>query len=143
VSDDDAVKQIEAANEELYSAFEAADLDRMGQLWVDGDVAELARCVHPGADAVSGRENVLRSWALVMANTDYLQFIVTDVRTSLADGLAVVTCTENILSTGTQGAAFGTGVAVATNGFVRHGGQWQMWLHHASPVLRHHEGGGA
>ena len=137
----DTVQQIEAANEELYSAFEAGDLDRMGRLWVDGSVAELARCVHPGADAVSGRENVLRSWALVMANTEYLQFIVTDVRTSLADGMAVVTCTENILGPGAQEDSFGAGVAVATNGFVKHEGQWRMWLHHASPVLRHHDSG--
>jgi len=126
---------VQSANDQLYAAFEAADLDAMQVLWVDGELAEMARCVHPGADVIAGRESVLRSWALLMANTEYLQFIVTEADTVVEGDLAVVTCTENVLSSGGTNQALGAGRALTTNGFVRVEGQWRIWLHHASPVL--------
>ena len=129
------VAAVTAANDQLYAAFEAGDLDAMGTLWVDGEMADVARCVHPGADAVIGRESVLRSWALIMANTDYLQFIVTEVSAVIEGDLAVVTCTENVLASGGADRPLGAGRALTTNGFIRLAGSWRMWLHHASPVL--------
>lgn len=129
------VAEVEAANERLYAAFEAADFDLMKDLWVDAPLAGIARCIHPGAEAVLGRDSVLKSWALLMANTEFLQFIVTDSETIVEGDLAVVTCTENVLSSSGAGQPLGAGRAVTTNGFVRVEGRWRMWLHHASPVL--------
>jgi len=126
---------VQTANDNLYEAFEAADFDSMGALWVDGPLAAIARCVHPGAEVVLGRESVLRSWALLMANTEFLQFIVTDSETIIEGDLAIVTCTENVLSSGGVGQPLGAGRAVTTNGFIRVDGMWRMWLHHASPIL--------
>lgn len=126
---------VEAANEQLYAAFEAADLDAMNALWVDGENAGIARCVHPGAEVIVGREGVLRSWALLMANTEYLQFIVTEVDTVVEGDLAVVTCTENVLSSAGADRPVGAGRALTTNAFLRVDGSWRIWLHHASPVL--------
>ena len=37
-------------------------------------------CVHPGWPPVPRPGQVLRSWALVMAGTPYIQFFLTDVR---------------------------------------------------------------
>ena len=37
-------------------------------------------CVHPGWPVLTGRGEVLRSYALIMANTEYIQFFLTDVR---------------------------------------------------------------
>ena len=131
---------VEAVNAEFYQAFERADLDAMQELWLD-DPETL--CVHPGALPVRGTPAINRSWALIMANTPYIQFFLTDVEISVWEGSASVTCTENVLtgdeSTGPD--AFGGAKAVATNVFVRTSEGWRLWIHHASPVLSggHHD----
>lgn len=126
---------VEAANDRLYEAFENGDLDAMAGLWVDGALADMARCIHPGSEPIVGRESVLRSWALLMANTNFLQFIVTEADTVVEGDLAIVTCTENVLSSDSDDDPLGAGRALTTNGFIRVDGQWSIWLHHASPVL--------
>ena len=131
----DALKQVVAANEELYAAFEAGDIDRMTALWVDGLDGAAAKCVHPGGLIVRGIDAVLRSWSLVMANTEDIQFIVTDVEPMVSGDMATVTCIEIIISPGTEAEPFTSSHAVATNAFVLVDGRWRMWLHHASPVM--------
>jgi ketosteroid isomerase-like protein len=134
------VVAVKAANDELYAAFEAADLDRMERLWVAGPYAASAVCVHPGWPALRGRDQVLRSWAVIMANTAYIQFFLTDIEVELAGDLAVVSCAENILtSVGDEAddasSSLAGGKVVATNVFRRTDGRWRLWLHHGSPVL--------
>ena len=124
-----------AANEELYAAFEAGDLDRMAALWIGTPDGALAKCVHSGGEFVRGVEAVLRSWALVMANAHDLQFIITDAETLVRGETATVTCTEIILRPGVGSDPFVSSHAVTTNGFIRVDGAWRMWLHHASPVM--------
>ena len=131
----DALKEVAAANEELYAAFEAGDIDRMAALWVDGLDGAAAKCVHPGGLIIRGIEPVLRSWSLVMANTENIQFIVTDVEPMVSGDMATVNCIEIIISPGTDGEPFTSSHAVATNAFVLVEGRWRMWLHHASPVM--------
>ncbi|GHC73451.1 nuclear transport factor 2 family protein [Streptomyces flavofungini] len=98
-------------------------------------------CVHPGWPVLTGRGEVLRSYALIMANTEYIQFFLTDLRVSVAGDTALVTCTENILSGGPapqEGDELGPLVGqlvVATNVFRRTCDGWKLWSHHASPVL--------
>lgn len=129
-----AVSAVEAVNAALYTAFETADLDLMASLWTDLEEGP-AQCVHPGWPALTGRSEILRSWALIMANTAYVQFILTDVETVLLGDVAVVTCTENTLSGSDDESTLAGGHTVATNVFVRRDGGWRVWLHHASPVL--------
>jgi hypothetical protein len=113
----------------------------MAELWVhDGDGA-LATCVHPGGGAIRGVDAVLRSWALIMANADDMQFIVTDVESVVQEEMAMVSCTEIIIRPGGGPDPFTSSQAVATNGFVRVGGRWRMWLHHASPMFGDSESG--
>jgi ketosteroid isomerase-like protein len=132
------VEEVLAVHEAFYAAVEAGDLDGLRRVWVDtpGSV-----CVHPGAAPIHGTASVLRSWALVMASTDYIQFFLTDVEVSVAGDMAAVTCTENVLTgTGpgaggvTGDAPFRGGRARAVNVFTRADGRWRMWLHQASPV---------
>jgi ketosteroid isomerase-like protein len=127
-------REVEAANAAFYAAFESADLDAMQDLWLD-DPETL--CVHPGALPVRGTGAINRSWALIMANTPYIQFFLTDVEVSVWEDVASVTCTENVLTgddrTGPD--SFGGAKAVATNVFVRTHDAWRLWIHHASPVL--------
>ena len=139
-SDTEAVTEV---NRAFYQAFEAGDLDAMQRLWVED--AE-ALCIHPGALPVRGSAAISRSWALIMANTPYIQFFLTDVEVSVLGDpgrVASVTCTENVLTADdtTEEGAFAGAKAVATNVFVRAEDGWRLWIHHASPVMSggHHE----
>ncbi|GGT70617.1 nuclear transport factor 2 family protein [Streptomyces lateritius] len=134
---------VEAANTAFYEAMERGDFEEVSDLWLD-DGATPISCVHPGWPVLSGRGEVLRSYALIMANTEYIQFFLTDVKVSLAGDVAVVTCTENILSGGPaeDGAELGPLVGqlvVATNVFRRTSEGWRIWSHHGSPVLTESE----
>jgi ketosteroid isomerase-like protein len=128
-------------NEDLYAAFEAGDLDRMDRIWADDGLAESVVCVHPGWPTLRGRDNVLRSWAMIMANTTYIQFVITDVELELAGDLAVLTCVENIITAAEESeddpesAEFAGARGVATNLFRRTDEGWRLWVRHGSPVL--------
>ena len=125
---------VAAVNEAFYHAFESADLDTMTDLWIDD---EESLCVHPGAMPVRGTKAINRSWALIMANTPYIQFFLTDVEVSVLGDVASVTCTENVLTADemTDEGSFNGAKAVATNVLVRTEQGWRLWIHHASPVM--------
>ena len=133
------VDAVTAANQELYAAFEVADVDRMAAVWDDADDI---RCIHPGWPALIGRQRVMRSWSVLMANTSYIQFFLTAVTAEVEGDVAIVTCEENIL-TGTDDATGGAEIeglagsqkVRATNVVRRRGDGGRLWLHHASPVL--------
>ncbi|MGW7262814.1 nuclear transport factor 2 family protein [Streptomyces sp. NPDC054842] len=147
------VEQVELANTAYYEAMERGDFEELSSLWVtpadlgiDEEVhdpadAAVISCVHPGWPVLFGRGEVLRSYALIMANTEYIQFFLTDVHVSVTGDTALVTCTENILSGGPPpedsdelGPLVGQ-LVVATNVFQRTPDGWKLWSHHASPVL--------
>ena len=160
------VEQVERANTAFYEALERGDFDEVSDLWLDVDALSehdtvgatgssdpddpddsadgeetAISCVHPGWPVLTGRGEVLRSYALIMANTEYIQFFLTDVHVGVAGDTALVTCTENILSGGPPpegGGELGPLVGqlvVATNVFRRTSDGWKLWSHHASPVL--------
>ena len=131
-----AAEEVAAANEAFYAAVEAGDLDRLTESCCQE--RELV-CVHPGAEPIHGTGAVLRSWALIMANTDYIQFFLTDVNVNVSGDVAAVTCTENILTgqdepPGQHSTGFQGGKAQALNVFTREAAGWRMWIHQASPV---------
>lgn len=128
------VAAVEAANEEFYLAFEHVDLDRMHAVWDDD---EDVTCVHPGWPLLRGRGRVMRSWALIFANTPYIQFFLTDVHVQVTGEIAVVTCAENILTS--VGDAEGDATVVATNVFRRRDDGWRLVVHHGSPVAQRGE----
>ena len=136
----EAVESLEAANSALYAAVETGDFDAMTAMWVDGPYADSSVCVHPGWPPVVGRGQVLRAWALIMANTTYIQFFLTDLHAWVVDDVGIVSCQENILTgmdsvAGDGSGDFSGGRVVATNVFRRTPQGWRAWLHHASPVL--------
>ncbi|ADI09046.1 hypothetical protein SBI_05926 [Streptomyces bingchenggensis BCW-1] len=132
-------ERVALANTALYEAMEQGDHGAMSRLWLDDPDTEVS-CVHPGWPVLRGRSEVLRSYALIMANTDYIQFFLTDVEVSIMSDTAMVTCTENILSgapaeeEGQLGPLVGQ-LVVATNAFRRTEDGWKVWAHHGSPVL--------
>ncbi|MFI8854715.1 nuclear transport factor 2 family protein [Streptomyces sp. 891-h] len=146
------IEAVEAANTALYDAVERGDIEALSRMWLGEDADDPAdpeggegehgvRVVHPGWPVLTGRSEVLRSYALIMANTEYVQFFLTDVEISVLGDTALVSCTENILSggpaeeDGSAGPLVG-GLVVATNLFRRtESGEWKLWSHHGSPVL--------
>ncbi|MFH8465505.1 nuclear transport factor 2 family protein [Streptomyces sp. NPDC017991] len=147
------VEQVELANTAFYETLEQGDFEELSSLWLtpsdlgrdeeyhDPAQAGEISCVHPGWPVLNGRGEVLRSYALIMANTEYIQFFLTDVHVSVTGDTALVTCTENILSGGPPpedsdelGPLVGQ-LVVATNVFRRTSEGWKLWSHHASPVL--------
>ncbi len=139
VSDD--VRAVEVANEAFYRAIESADLDLLDAVVLDGAAADAVTSVHPGWPMLRGRSEVMRSFAAVMAGTPYIQFILTDLDVRTVGDVAVVTCSENILtgvereSDGSTELGFAAGRVVATNVFRRTPTGWRLWVHHASPVI--------
>jgi ketosteroid isomerase-like protein len=139
VTADTDTEQVELANSTFYDAVESGDFESLSGLWLDGS-ADGISCVHPGWPVLTGRGEVLRSYALIMANTEYIQFFLTDVAVSVFGDTALVSCTENILSGGPaeEGGELGPLVGqlvVATNVFRRTSEGWKIWSHHGSPVL--------
>ncbi|MFJ9415398.1 MULTISPECIES: nuclear transport factor 2 family protein [unclassified Streptomyces] len=134
------IELVEQANTTLYETIERGDHEALSELWLDGQVS----VVHPGWPVLRGRGEVLRSYALIMANTEYIQFFLTDVEIDVIGDTALVTCTENILSggpaedDGTVGPLIGQ-LVVATNVFKRTEDGWRVWSHHGSPVLADRE----
>lgn len=133
------IAAVEQANTAFYEAMERGDFDALSAVWLPGEDLTVS-CVHPGWPVLSGRGEVLRSYALIMANTEYIQFFLTDVDVSMTGDTALVTCTENILSGGPaeDGGELGPLVGqlvVATNVFRRTSDGWKLWSHHGSPVL--------
>jgi ketosteroid isomerase-like protein len=132
---------VEAAHAAFYGAIERGDLDLMQALWLDGDQADDVVAVHPGWPMLRGRRDVMRAWVAVMAGTQYIQFFLTDVEVRVVGDVAVVTCSENVLTglegseAGEGGFGFAGGPVVATNVFRRTPTGWRLWVHHASPVV--------
>ncbi|WP_354641841.1 nuclear transport factor 2 family protein [Kitasatospora camelliae] len=132
-----------AANRALYEALENGDLEAVEAIWLgaaDADDKHGVVCVHPGWPVLRGRAQVTRSYMLIMANTEYIQFFLTDVEVEVQGDVALVTCTENILSGGepeTEGelGPLVGGKVVSTNVFRRTEDGWHLWSHHGSPVL--------
>ena len=136
------VADIIKANEQFYEAIENADMDLMREVWVDPlmEDGEGALCVHPGQSAVHGLSQVLRSWAVVCARINYLQFFITDVRVRQIDQVAIVTCVENVLSElpGQDPDSLGLGGShyEATNVFQSESnGPWRLVTHTSAPVF--------
>ncbi|MGN6474178.1 MAG: nuclear transport factor 2 family protein [Mycobacteriales bacterium] len=128
------VAAVTSANTELYAAIESGDVERVAAAWDDADDVV---CVHPGWPPVRGRSRVLRSWAVIMANTAYMQFFPTAVDVAVDGDVAIVTCEHGLLArTDERDTGFGeTARVVAANVFRRRNGGWRLWSHHASPVL--------
>jgi len=128
---------VEAANAELYAAFEHSDLARMRNVWMDDDTAS---CVHPGWRVLRGTSRIMRSWAVIFANTPYIQFFLSDVDVTVLGDVAVVRCVEGIVTS--LADAEGDASVAATNVFIRHEDGWRLWLHHGSAVIQPAESDG-
>lgn len=117
MADSDAVL---FANEAFYLAFAQADLTAMTEVWADADAIS---CIHPGWDALHGRDAVLESWSRILAGgAPAIRCI--GARAYVAGEAAHVICYEEIDGN----------YLIATNLFVRDGRRWRMVHHQAGPT---------
>lgn len=115
-------REVLAANAAFYQAFARHDGDAMDALWArEGQVA----CLHPGWEALLGREAVVKSWRRIfLAGGAPPSIRCEGASVHLLGGAALVICTEVLPG----------GALAATNLFVRERGQWRLAHHHASPL---------
>jgi len=116
---------VSAANERFYTAFEAADLDAMSDLWEHSDRVS---CTHPGWAVLRGWSSVAASWAALFQGPERLQFILTNEHVVVEGSAAWVTVDENII--GTE-----SGTVTSVNLFTRADDGWRMVGHHGSAVV--------
>lgn len=128
------VEDVTAVNSAFYTAIESGDVAEIEALW---DGADDVSCVHPGWPPVRGRSRVLRSWAVIMANTAYIQFFATGAEVAIVGDVGIVTCEHSLLArtNDAEGGLGETARVVATNVFRRGDDGWRLWAHHASPVM--------
>lgn len=98
----------------------------MSAIWERSD---RALCTHPGWATLQGWGAVASSFFALFQNAQSLQFILTQERINVQDGIAWVAVDENLL--GDQGGS----TVAAVNLFVRDDfGQWRLVCHHGSVV---------
>ena len=108
------------ANEAFYLAFASRDLNAMAEVWTE---VEPVACIHPGWQALIGREAVMRSWRDILGNPDSPPVTCRNARALVLGDTALVLCYEEI-----SGA-----VLAATNTFRREGRAWKLVHHQAGP----------
>lgn len=106
------------ANEAFYRAFADKDQAAMEAMW--SEQAPCA-CIHPGWSPLFGREQVLESWAAIIANPQSPEIECRNPKAHIYGSTAFVICYEEIADQ----------YLVATNVFVREGSVWKMVHHQA------------
>jgi ketosteroid isomerase-like protein len=109
------------ANEAFYRAFAGRDVAAIDDAWARR--APVA-CIHPGWDALDGREEVVRSFRAILESGSAPRVRCTLAQAHLLGEVAFVTCHELV-----EGATL-----VATNLFVREDGAWRLCHHQASQL---------
>lgn len=108
------------ANEAFYLSFAAGDDAAMDGLWARSAAVS---CLHPGWEALHGRDAVMESWRGIMrAGAPAIRCRAPQV--ALYGDLATVICYEQVQDD----------FLVATNIFVREEGAWRMIHHQAGPT---------
>jgi hypothetical protein len=116
-----ATEDLLRANRDFYRAFASADYVAMDRLW--SEHAE-STCVHPGWEALRGRERVMASWRGILRRPLPVRSR-DEVATVLGD-VGVIVCVEVLPE----------GELVATNVFVLEQGRWRMLHHQAGLIAR-------
>jgi SnoaL-like domain len=115
--------EVLAANQAFYDAFIRGDLAAIDALWAQR--APVA-CIHPGWDALHGREDVMASWRAILSGEETPTIRCARPSAYLLGESAYVVCSE----------VLGGAELVATNVFCLEDGEWRLVLHQAGQVHR-------
>ena len=88
--------EVLAANAAFYSAFAASDAQAMDAVWARR--APVA-CVHPGWDALVGRDRVMQSWRRILRGGGASPITCGSAVAHLLGDAAFVTCLERLPGT--------------------------------------------
>ncbi|MEL6223985.1 MAG: nuclear transport factor 2 family protein [Cyanobacteria bacterium J06627_8] len=123
------IRDVQAANEAFYRAFEKKDIEAMEHACSKGAGC---LCVHPGRSPLKGWDEIRRSWVQIFKNTQYLEIDIDVKETEINGAIAFVVLTETVrqVASGRQMVA----QSVATNIFEKMGDRWYLIHHHGSPV---------
>lgn len=122
-----------AAEAAFYHAFANCDLKAMESIWARDEVI----CIHPGATALLGYDDVIRSWSNILLNAQppRLQYDILSQTTN--KNLAIHIVKESIAP---ADAPLVRAVILATNVYVcDHDGGWLLHAHHASATRQDSE----
>lgn len=114
----------EEAEIAFYEAIECSDINALSQVW---STDETIVCIHPGANRIEGRAEVLESFSEMFAESPAIGFSISDALHTESDGLAIHLVREEIELDGQLAS-----VMVSTNIFHKEDGGWRMLLHHSS-----------
>src|SRR5690606_5918645 len=109
------------ANHDFYRAFASGDYVAMDRLW--SEHAE-STCVHPGWEALRGRDRVMASWRGILRRP--LPVRSRDEVATVLGEVGVIVCVEVLPE----------GELAATNVFVVEQGRWRMLHHQAGLIAR-------
>ena len=126
MSSEDSVRQ---ANENFYKAFNNRDIDLMKETWLNDSGSV---CIHPGWGPLKGYDPIIKSWSDIFKNSHNMEIRLSQVEVIFSDGLAWVSCQENLTIVTMDGVQ--SSYMVATNLYQLIDGQWRIMLHHASPT---------
>jgi uncharacterized protein (TIGR02246 family) len=119
---DDAETEVLAANERFYQAFNLKDPELMAAAWTaDGTVT----CVHPGWNALEGREAVLESWRSILTNPNQPRIVAGGATVTILGEVALVVSRELVAGS----------PLIATNVFRLEDGGWRLIHHQSGPVF--------
>ncbi len=108
------------ANDTFYLAFTHKDFAAMERLWA-ADHPTL--CIHPGWRALVERDEIVESWRQILGNPQQSGIDFYNASAKAFESVVMVTCYEELPGS----------VCVATNGFVKEGGDMRMFHHHSGP----------
>lgn len=117
-------KTSEEAELAFYNAIEKSDIEALSTVWsADDNIV----CIHPGANRIEGRRQVLESFTDMFAQTPALGFSISDALQTCTDELAIHLVREEIELDGRL-----VSIMVSTNIYHQEDGGWRMLLHHSS-----------
>ena len=122
-------KEVLSVNEVFYKALVDGNLGLMEEVWVKDP---RAKCVHPGWPILLGWEAIRQSWKNIFDSGGPTKIQISNVTIEISGDLAWIACIEHISHVIRDQVQIN--MAQATNIFERHGSDWLMIHHHASPM---------
>jgi len=117
------------AEEWFYHSFATCSVQDMDKVWGDGNVV----CIHPGSDAIVGRESVMRSWAQIFVAGEPPEINYEVICATENGDIAVHVIEERLGQAELQPSVR----VMATNVYTRSADGWRMVEHHGSqPMVR-------
>ena len=123
-------REVLAANEAFYRAFEKKDIEAMSAVWSQGTGS---LCIHPGRNALRGWKDIRSSWEGIFKNTQYIEIETDIIATEVRNDIAYVVLIEKVLQV--SGGRRVTAQSIATNIFELLASSWYLVHHHGSPLM--------